>query len=232
MQQHLQLEQMIQPVLHLLPESLQKSWITDASSSCQQLSQQLQQRQKQSQEFKTLETHMQSLNQQIEKARDLLSLHQQYDAQLQQKMNTALNMGKALREQLNHLTLTHAGQIYPKAQEWRDHLEQQQQALDEQLRAQSLMTQQHDQHLQQAELKNRVSSPRFSNWNSRLGNASNLFRTGKIHILRLMPSISSIAWVLTCNSISKFASNYRHSIRRLKMPKRLGTFWKNNISII
>lgn len=153
MQQHLQLEQMIHPVLNLLPESLQKSWITDASSSCQQLSQQLQQRQKQSQEFKTLETHIQSLNQQIEKTRDQLSLHQQYDAQLQQKMDTALNMGKALREQLNHLTLTHAGQTYPKAQEWRDRLEQQQQALDEQLRAQSLMTQQHDQRLQQAELK-------------------------------------------------------------------------------
>ncbi|MBV7609681.1 hypothetical protein, partial [Escherichia coli] len=32
-------------------------------------------------------------------------------------------------------------------------MEQQQQALDEQLRAQSLMTQQHDQRLQQAELK-------------------------------------------------------------------------------
>ncbi|MEK5764460.1 hypothetical protein VXE39_17090, partial [Acinetobacter junii] len=56
-QQHSQLEQMIQPIVNLLPESLQKSWITDVSSSCQQLSQQLQQRQKQSQEFKTLETH-------------------------------------------------------------------------------------------------------------------------------------------------------------------------------
>ncbi|HJF28770.1 MAG TPA: AAA family ATPase [Acinetobacter lwoffii] len=153
MQQYLQLEQMIQPVLAHLPESLQNVWVKDTGSSCQQLSQQLQQRQQQSQEFKTLETHIQNLNQQLEKARDQLILHQHHEGQLQQKLDTALHQGKALREQLNSLTLSHAGQSYRTAQEWRDHLEQQQHILDEQLRAQQLIAQQHEQHLQQAELK-------------------------------------------------------------------------------
>src|SRR5690606_13638790 len=104
LQKMLQLDQLIEPVLIVLPEAQQLAWHKNAPAACTQLQQQLQQRLHLVNQAKTAEQELQGLNQQLNQAQQQLQLHEQRHTQIQAEINSLLEQGKDLRQQLNQLT--------------------------------------------------------------------------------------------------------------------------------
>ncbi|MDM1336975.1 hypothetical protein HXZ93_13320 [Acinetobacter pseudolwoffii] len=153
LQKMLQLDQLIEPVLTVLPEAQQLAWHKNAPAACTQLQQHLQQRLHLVNQVKTAEQELQGFKQQLNQAQQQLQMHEQRHTQIQAETHYLLEQGKDLRQQLNQLTEQHAGQTYKLAAEWRLQLDTQLKALDSQLQAQRQVYEQHEQALHQALLK-------------------------------------------------------------------------------
>ncbi|NHC04562.1 AAA family ATPase [Acinetobacter sp. 187] len=149
-QQHLSLQQLIEPIQQKLPEPFNtqapRLWLKD-------IQQQLQQRLAHINAHKQLDNALLNQQQQLEKIQYQLHAEQQYFDKLRLERDQLIEHGKMLRAQLSKLTSDYAGQAYRVAAEWQNALEQQAKDLQQQLEAQQHKTAQAETQLNQANLK-------------------------------------------------------------------------------
>ncbi|UVB01642.1 AAA family ATPase [Acinetobacter lwoffii] len=150
LQQRQQLDQLIHPVLSVLPEQYQSQ---PPMLSLPQLQRQLEQRMQQLAVQKQLESDLHQQQQILEKSQYQLQLEQQNFAQLSQSVEQLIQQGKDLRQQLAELTKEHAGQVYRVAAEWRDALDLQAKTLEQALEQQRQCTAQAEKQWHQTHLK-------------------------------------------------------------------------------
>ncbi|WP_213686941.1 AAA family ATPase [Acinetobacter sp. WY4] len=150
LQQRQQLDQLIHPVLSVLPEQYQSQ---PPMLSLPQLQRQLEQRMQHLAVQKQLESDLHQQQQILEKSQYQLQLEQQNFAQLSQSVEQLIQQGKDLRQQLAELTQEHAGQVYRVAAEWRDALELQAKTLEQTLEQQRQCTAQAEKQWHQTHLK-------------------------------------------------------------------------------
>ena len=150
LQQRQQLDQLIHPVLSVLPEQYQSQ---PPMLCLPQLQRQLEQRMQHLAVQKQLESDLHQQQQILEKNQYQLQLEQQNFAQLSQSVEQLIQQGKDLRQQLAELTEEHAGQVYRVAVEWRDALDQQARTLEQDLEQQRQRTAHAEKQLHQANLK-------------------------------------------------------------------------------
>ncbi|RDC52507.1 hypothetical protein DVA85_08150 [Acinetobacter sp. RIT592] len=150
LQQRQQLDQLIHPVLSVLPEQYQSQ---PPMLCLPQLQQQLEQRMQHLAVQKQLESDLHQQQQILEKSQYQLQLEQQNFAQLSQSVEQLIQQGKDLRQQLAELTKEHAGQVYRVAAEWRDALDQQAKTLEQTLEQQRQCTAQAEKQWHQTHLK-------------------------------------------------------------------------------
>ncbi|WP_425917232.1 AAA family ATPase [Acinetobacter sp. TSRC1-2] len=176
LQQRTQLEEIIKPVIQVLPEALQKTWQTNSTAICPELQQHLKQRLICLNQLKDVEQQLQQLSQQFDKDQHQLKLHQQRHTEMQQEIERLIQQGKDLRAALTQLTEQYADKAYKVAAEWRDQLEHSQQALTEQLQIQHQVTERHDQRLQQAVLQQQSWVTQIQQLTQQLEQCSNLIQ--------------------------------------------------------
>ena len=150
LQQRQQLDQLIHPVLSVLPEQYQSQ---PPMLCLPQLQQQLEQRMQHLAVQKQLESDLHQQQQILEKSQYQLQLEQQNFAQLSQSVEQLIQQGKDLRQQLAELTKEHTGQVYRVAAEWRDALDQQAKTLEQTLEQQRQCTAQAEKQWHQTHLK-------------------------------------------------------------------------------
>jgi DNA repair protein SbcC/Rad50 len=150
LQQRQQLDQLIHPVLSVLPEQYQSQ---PPMLSLPQLQRQLEQRMQHLAVQKQLESDLHQQQQILEKSQYQLQLEQQNFAQLSQSVEQLIQQGKDLRQQLAELTQEHAGQVYRVAAEWRNALELQAKTLEQTLEQQRQCTAQAEKQWHQTHLK-------------------------------------------------------------------------------
>lgn len=150
LQQRTQLDQLIQPLINVLPENYASQ---DPIKWLSTLQQQLQQRMQHLNVQKQLESELQAQQQAVDKTQYQLQVEQQNFAQRHQSLEQLIQQGKDLRQQLAELTGQHAGQVYRVAAEWQTTLDQQTKALQQQLDIQRQQTSQAEKQLHQANLK-------------------------------------------------------------------------------
>lgn len=150
LQQRQQLDQLIHPVLSILPKQYQSQ---PPMLSLPQLQRQVEHRMQHLAVQKQLESDLHQQQQILEKSQYQLQLEQQNFAQLSQSVEQLIQQGKDLRQQLAELTQEHAGQVYRVAAEWRDALELQAKTLEQTLEQQRQCTAQAEKQWHQTHLK-------------------------------------------------------------------------------
>ena len=150
LQQRQQLDQLIHPVLSILPEQYQSQ---PPMLCLPQLQRQVEHRMQHLAVQKQLESDLHQQQQILEKSQYQLQLEQQNFAQLSQSVEQLIQQGKDLRQQLAELTQEHAGQVYRVAAEWRDALELQAKTLEQTLEQQRQCTAQAEKQWHQTHLK-------------------------------------------------------------------------------
>lgn len=153
LQQRQQLSQIITPMMSPLPQHLQQKWRDQSLAQCQTALAELQLRQQGLNQRLDLQNQLKDLQQNLKAFEERLQFLQQREQQLDASMQEVLKKGKQLREQLNKLTETYAGQQYRKFADWQQALETQDHALQQQLHAQRQNVEQTQQRMQDFRLE-------------------------------------------------------------------------------